>query len=202
MDKRYDKRTRRTRGRPESGNTHQTTQKDTKKYIKRENASTLWNTWILVQEIHLHSRQTSTRNEEMPTRCTIPDWMTKGKATLIQNDPSKGTAPNNYRLITCLPMKWTILTAQIREKIYYSLTSRGLFPDEQKGCWKGSRGTAELLYIDQHILNESKNRRKNLSMAWIDYKKAYDMVPHSWIINSLKMYKISHETINFIEKKT
>ena len=27
---------------------------------------------------------------------------------------------------------------------------------------------AELLYIDQHILNESKNRRKNLAMAWID----------------------------------
>ena len=37
-------------------------------------------------------------------------------------------------------------------------------------------------------------------MAWIDYKKAYDMVPQSWIINCLKMYKISHETINFIEK--
>ena len=37
-------------------------------------------------------------------------------------------------------------------------------------------------------------------MAWIDNKKAYDMVPHSWIINSLKMYKISHEVINFIDK--
>ena len=37
-------------------------------------------------------------------------------------------------------------------------------------------------------------------MAWIDYKKAYDMIPQSWIINCLKMYKISHETINFIEK--
>ena len=68
-------------------------------------------------------------------------------------------------------MMWKILTAQIREEIYYSLTSRGLFPDEQKGCRKGSRGTAELLYIDQHILNESKNRRKNLVMPWIDYKK-------------------------------
>ena len=45
---------------------------------------------------------------------------------------------------------WKILTAQIREKIYYSLTSRGLFPNEQKGCRKGSRGTAELLYIDTH----------------------------------------------------
>ena len=25
----------------------------------------------------------------------------------------------------------------------------------------------------------------------MDYKKAYDMVPQSWIINCLKMYKIS-----------
>ena len=74
-------------------------------------------------------------------------------------------------------MIWKILTTQIREKIYYSLTSRGLFPDEQKGCHKRPRGTAKLLYIDQHILNESKARRKNLAMAWIDYKKAYDMVP-------------------------
>ena len=95
---------------------------------------------------------------------------------------------------------WKISTAQIREEIYYSLTSRRLFLDEQKECRKGSRGTAELLYIDQHILNESRNRRKNLAMAWIDYKKAYDMVPQSWIINCLKMYKISHEVINFIEK--
>ena len=37
-------------------------------------------------------------------------------------------------------------------------------------------------------------------MYWIDYKKAYDKVLHSWIINSLKMYKISHEAINFIDK--
>ena len=126
--------------------------------------------------------------------------MTKGRTTLIQKDPNKGTAPNNYGPITCLPLTWKILTAQIKEEIYYSLTSRGLFPDEQKGCCKGSRGTAELLYIDQHILNENKTRQKNLAMAWIDYKKAYDMVLHGWIINCLKMNKISHEVINFIDK--
>ena len=95
---------------------------------------------------------------------------------------------------------WKILTAQIREKIYDSLTSRGLFPDEQKGCREGSSKTSELFYIDQHILNESKTRRKNLAMGWIDYKKAYDMLPQSWILHSLKMYKISHEVINFIEQ--
>ena len=90
-----------------------------------------------------------------------------------------------------------ILTAQIREEIYNSLISCGLFPEEQKGCCEGSRDTEELLYIDQHILNESKTRRKNLAMAWIDNKMAYDMVPQSWIINCRK---ISNEIINFIEK--
>ena len=130
----------------------------------------------------------------------VPEWMTKGKTTLIQKDPLKGTTPNNYRPITCLPMMWKILTAQIRKAIYNSLTSRRLFPEEQKGCRKGSRGTGELLYLDKHILNESKTRQKNLAMAWIDYKKAYDMFSRSWIINCRKMYKISDEVINFIEK--
>ena len=31
-------------------------------------------------------------------------------------------------------------------------------------------------------------------------KFSYGIVPQSWIINWLKMYKISHEVINFIEK--
>ena len=97
----------------------------------------------------------------------VPEWMTKGKTKSIQKDPSKGTAAKNYRPLTCVPMMCKILTAQIRKNIYYLLRSRGLFPDELKGCRKGSRGTAELLYVDQHILNETKTRRKNLAMAWI-----------------------------------
>ena len=147
----------------------------------------------------IHDRLVLERNICLQ-RAYVPKRITKRRTTLIQKDPSKGTAPNNYRPITCLPMRWIILTAQIKEEIYYSLTNRGLFPEESKGCCKGSRGTAALLYIDQHILNESKTRRKNLAMSWIDYKKTYDMVPQSWIINCLKMYKISDEVINFIEK--
>ena len=147
----------------------------------------------------IHDRLALEMNKCLQT-AHVPERMTKGRTTLIQKDPNKGTAPSNYRPITCLPMMWKISSAQIREEIYYLLTTRGLYPIEQKGCCKGFRGTEELLHIDQHILNESKTRRKNLAMAWIDYKKAYDMVPHGWIINSLKMCKISDEVINFIDK--
>ena len=37
-------------------------------------------------------------------------------------------------------------------------------------------------------------------MAWIDYKKAYDMVPYSWTLHCIKMYKIPDQIVQFIEK--
>ena len=58
--------------------------------------------------------------------------MTNENTTLIQKDSSKGTAPINYRHINYLPMMWKILIAQIREEVYYSLTSRRFIPEEQK----------------------------------------------------------------------
>ena len=41
-------------------------------------------------------------------------------------------------------------------------------------------------------------------MAWIDYKKAYDMVPHSWFIGSLDLLGVAENTksllVNSMEK--
>ena len=35
-------------------------------------------------------------------------------------------------------------------------------------------------------------------MAWIDYRKAFDMIPHSWLIECLKIYGAEESTINFL----
>ena len=41
-------------------------------------------------------------------------------------------------------------------------------------------------------------------MAWIDYKKAYDMVPHSWIKEYLGLFRVAENTrtlfVNSIQK--
>ncbi len=71
---------------------------------------------------------------------------------------------------------WNTLTAQIREEIYYPLKSCKLFFEERKG----SHRSTELLYVDQHILNDSKMRQKKTSYGLGDFKKAYDIVPQSW----------------------
>ena len=41
-------------------------------------------------------------------------------------------------------------------------------------------------------------RWKNIAIAWTDNKKAYDMIPCSWIIHCLKMFKISGKVMKFI----
>ena len=41
--------------------------------------------------------------------------------------PSKGTIRSHYVLIMCLAKIWKILTAQIREEIFYSLEYHGMF---------------------------------------------------------------------------
>ena len=128
----------------------------------------------------------------------IPEWITKAKTNLIKKDTVKGAALTNYRPIMCLPMMWKILMAQIREKIYYSLISREIFLDKQKGCRKRTRGTEDLyIQINTSSTKVKTKRKKNLAMAC---KKAYDMVPQSWIQHCLKMYKIPDQVVQFIEK--
>ena len=84
-----------------------------------------------------------------------------------------------------------LLTAVIADQIYAHLDQEKLITEEQKGCRKGSRGTKDLLYIDRTVIKEVKSRNKNLAIAWIDYKKGYDMVPHSWIIECLDLFGVA-----------
>ena len=66
-----------------------------------------------------------------------------------------------------------------------------ILTEQQKGYRKGTKGTGDLLYYNQLILKDCKTRRKNLVMVWSDYKKAYDVILQSWIIDCLEMYKES-----------
>ena len=43
-----------------------------------------------------------------------------------------------------------------------------------------------------------RTRHKSLSMAWVDYQKAYDSVPHSWLLQCLQLHKISPILCKFL----
>ena len=84
---------------------------------------------------------------------------------------------------------WKLMTETIAKSIYNFLDVNDKLPVEQKGCWKKSRGTKDQLLIDKMIPRDCRKRHTNLGMAWIHYNKAYDMVPHSWILEVLNLFK-------------
>ena len=106
----------------------------------------------------------------------LPSCLTRGRASLLQKNKGKGNVVGKYRPTACLPLMRKLLTGVIADQIYAHLDQESLLPEEQKGCRKGSRGTNDLLYIDREVIKEVKSRNKNSAMAWIDYKKAYDLV--------------------------
>ena len=49
-------------------------------------------------------------------------------------------------------------------------------------------------------MDNVKLKQRNISTAWIDYKKAFDSVPHDWIIETLKIHKFDPITTKFLRK--
>ena len=121
----------------------------------------------------------------------VPSWLTRGKTSLLQKDKSKGNVASNYRPLTCLSLIWKLSAVVIADQIYEHLDQEKLLPEEQKGCRKGSRGTNDLVYIDRAVFKEVKSRNKNLAMTRIDYKRAYNMVPHSLITEYLDLFRVA-----------
>jgi hypothetical protein len=80
------------------------------------------------------------------------------------------------------------------------MNDENLIPKEQKGCCSGTKGCKDQLLISKAMLQEFKRRKKNLNMAWIDYQKTCDRVPHSWIIKSLELIGINDKVISFTKK--
>ena len=128
----------------------------------------------------------------------MPDWLTHGRTILCQKDRTKGNAVDNYRPISCLPLMWKLLTGIISEHLYRYLEEEKILPEEQKGCKRNSRGTKDQVLLDKALIRDWKRSSTNLAMAWIDYRKAYDMIPHSWISECLEVFGVTENTRNVL----
>jgi hypothetical protein len=53
--------------------------------------------------------------------------------------------------------------------------------------------------ISKATLEDCKNRRKNLNMAWTDYQKAFDSVPQGCIEKSIELIGVNNKIVKFCE---
>ena len=126
--------------------------------------------------------------------------------------PKKGdlTDMNNYRGISLMPVCVKIVAAVIAQRISSAFEDEHFLSDAQAGfrpkqeCVGQVGALLEIIQRWTTPTRELKNRRRLIGdelrafACFIDFKKAYDMVPHETMLYKLRAYGISGKTYNFI----
>ena len=128
----------------------------------------------------------------------VPQWLSLTKTNLLPKNANIHK-PENYRPIALQNnLKQSILnhfiTDHCRENDIISI--------EQAVGQKGSWGCMDQLLMNKTLMEEIIKGRKNALCIWLDYKKAFDSVPHSWLLKSLELAKVPPLVIKAIERLT
>ncbi|XP_050561144.1 uncharacterized protein LOC126912570 [Spodoptera frugiperda] len=145
----------------------------------------------------LHKHIAKNLTEIVLGKQRIPEFIATG-ITYMLPKAKHSPQPSQYRPITCLPTIYKILTSAITIKINSHIERHKIMAEEQKGCRRGHMGCKEQLIIDSTIHKHATSKNRNLHCTYIDYKKAFDSVPHSWLIQILEIYKINNKIIDFL----
>ena len=119
-------------------------------------------------------------------------WITDGRVVLIYKAGSTSD-PANYRPIACLNTCYKLITSFVTAYLNQHVKERNLLPEEQVALRQGVWGCTHALTLDQTLVSDAQyQKQKPISVAWIDYAKAFDSVPHSyikWLLNAVQVPK-------------
>ena len=132
--------------------------------------------------------------------------LTKGKVPTIWKQAivtpifKKGlkSNPANYRPISLTSVICRILEIIIHFCIYSHLTSNNILSSCQHGFLpKRSSQSQQLVLLND--LMQAFDNKVTTDIIYLDFKKAFDSVSHSKLLHILKCYKLSQDTLNWIE---
>ena len=129
---------------------------------------------------------------------SLPTIWRHGKALTIHK---KGNIkqPDNYRGITLLPCLYKVFTTIIKNRIY-DIVDPSL-PPEQFGFRKGKNTLQAIDIIIQEITNSLKHKKKPKYIAFVDFKKAFNLVPRAILLRKIETCLGSnHGLLNIIEE--
>jgi len=131
----------------------------------------------------------------------LPCWFSYGITTLLYKKGSQQD-PANYRPITCLPTIAKVLSAIITRIMRDHISANDILSDAQTGCTPNRGGCCDQLLLDGMILQEVREKHRNLAVGWLDFRKAFDSVAHGWLVEVLRLYKFSPVIISYFQHVT
>ncbi|MES9905329.1 MAG: reverse transcriptase domain-containing protein [Sedimenticola sp.] len=129
---------------------------------------------------------------------SVPNDWRKANISAIHKKGSKKKA-ENYRPISLTSIICKMMERAIRDEIVQHMEENNLFSVHQHGFRKGHSCVTQLIEVlDQWT--EAIDQSDSIDVIFLDFKKAFDTVPHKRLLLKLKGYKIEGQIIKWIEK--
>ena len=105
---------------------------------------------------------------------------------------TKGTKsdPGNYRPVSLTSVICKVLESFVRDAIVKHMNDHNLYANCQHGFRKKRSCATQLLEV-MEILTDHIDQREPTDMVYLDFRKAFDSVPHERLLSKLMMYGIT-----------
>ena len=71
---------------------------------------------------------------------------------------------------------------------------------DQRGAKSKCSGTFQNILIDDMVLKDAHDNKRNLTCSWVDISKAFDSLSHSWIVKMLEIHRFPSKLTSVIAK--
>merc|ERR1711911_503815 len=106
--------------------------------------------------------------------------------------------PGNYRPISLTSVPGKILESIIADNITAHLESNNLIKDSQHGFRSGRSCLTNLLEFFHHMFS-TYDKSRAIDILYLDFKKAFDKVPHKRLLSKVRSLGIIDEVSDWIE---
>ena len=138
-----------------------------------------------------HIFQQSLETGEVPE-----DWRT-ANVTPIHKKGDR-TEPSNYRPVSLTSQVCKVMETLIRDKIVEHLTENNLLSEAQHGFRRGRSCLTNLLE-SLEAWTEILDEGNSIDVAYLDFRKAFDLVSHELLIYKMSKYGIDGKLLEWVK---
>ena len=129
-------------------------------------------------------------------RKAVSDWKLQNISPIFKKGSKDD--PGNYRPISLTSVPGKVLESIIVDKISEHLESNNLIKDSQHGFRRGRSCLTNLLEFFHHMFS-TYDKSRAVDILYLDFKKAFDKVPHKRLMNKVRSLGITDEVGDWIE---
>ena len=119
---------------------------------------------------------------------TVPDSWKRANVSPVYKAGDK-RKPNNYRPVSLTNAMGKVMEQMVRDEITKHMTSNNLYSKHQHGFRKGKSCATQLLEVTEDF-TEILDQGSSIDCVYLDFRKAFDSVPHERLLLKLKAYGI------------